>query len=570
MSAARVSDLQFSHQLAHQAIHDALEPKFRARLHALALDILEELHPRSPPGLAHELAWHAAQALHHPPDGRRPELERRQFEYLKQIAAEAALGVRYDEIRSAFTAVCDHPRADDAARLAALMAWGDCAWRLGQSAEAAQRYRAALQLAEKLARLADRFHCLNNLGVHLRECGEMEEAESLLQAALALARELKEPRLEIRALGNIVGYLHAAGRAGEALIISERTYALSVESGDGVLQALSLSNLATFQHHLGRFREAEANYERAAAMLRELGRPQQQAIVFGNLAILKRGQGAMEEGHRLLEEALQAARHAGLKRYQAQFTGQLASDFARQGLDDQAQAMHLQARATLREVGDRHGEGLATGNHAIFARDRGELARSMSLFAEADELMDGGSGRDMQAAMRGVRAALRTLLGDFAGAESDLEFVDLFLSPRSFGTLYLEYALIPRIRLALARAAEPALDAAEFEKALVLADALEAERQRLNVLDTTELGEICLEVVSLIRQAKARLAGAEPPLCWRGYAPARLDPRLRLALLERLRQYEPQKHAQLVQDGRLHQAMLEGTPGLPLPDWRGV
>ncbi len=570
MSVSSVSELRFPHQLADQAIHDALDPQARARLHILALDILEELHPQPRQGLVHELAWHAAQALQHPPAGQRSLLERRQFNFLKQIAAEVALGVRYQEIRQAYVTICDHPLADDAERLSALVALADCANRLGQAAEVPQRYRAALTLAEKLARPTERFHCLNNLALHLRECGKLEEAESLLQAALALAKELNDMQLEIRALGNFSGYLLYAGRVGEALITAKRAYAMSLELGDVLRQALCLSNVASIYHVMGRFEDAETDYVSAGEILRRQGQPQQRAVLLGNLAQLKQSMGAAEESRRLMEEALQGARDAGLLHFQAKFTGLLATYYKRQGLDLEAEAMHREARATLRELGDKQREGLATGHHAAFSRDRGELARSFSLFAEADELLEGDSRRDLQASMRGARAATRTLLGDFAGAESDLEFVHLYLSTTSFGPQFLEHALVPRIRLALARALEPEPDNDELAKAVTLGIQLESERQRLKVLDSTELGEVCVELRALISMLQSGPSGAETPLIWRGHAPARLDPRLRLALLERLRQYEPGRYAALVRDARLYNAMASGTTDLPMPNWRGI
>jgi hypothetical protein len=161
----------FRHALVREGAYQLLLPEQRARLHALAIDVLEHLfEPGARDPLALELADHATlaqQGRHTGNIARLEELADREVHYLRRAAEYAQASYRMDEAIRQWDRLAGHPAQPE----------------------------------------AERFLCLNNAATARFHSGRLQEAERILMAAIERAGDspvAAQPRVSRTGLANVL------------------------------------------------------------------------------------------------------------------------------------------------------------------------------------------------------------------------------------------------------------------------------------------------------------------------------------------------------------------------------
>jgi len=555
----------FRHTLLREAAYQLQLPSERARLHRLALEVIEDLFAGSLRPFAESLAEHArhAQAV-----GTELEaLATKEVSYLEMAAEVARDNLLHDVALRHYDGVAKHPQAELRTRLEASYQTGKILWLSGRPAEAREYFAPNLELAAQLGNNLARCESLCALGVISHETGNVVEAQSLLEEALELARKEKHVAAEVQALGNLSGVYRDLGRVAEARIMLQRTVDLCREAKLRHAQGLSLFNLAAMHHTLGDLAVARRIYEESTAILRETGNARTEAVALGNLATLHRALGETDQAERLYTCAIELSQQVGSRRFAGINLGNIASIHAERGRDDQALAEYCESARILREIGDVQHEGLTRGNMANFYAERGLFARAQHSFAQALALLDSPGSQTLSGAFRGLRGRLRLLLGDRVGAQDDAQFALMFLEPRLAPDLRAEYALTLNARLQIDSACQGQDGALESAQAN-LAEMREIATLR-NLGPQTSVGKAVSTVVELLAEFDSARLGQRPALLFGGHRVQEISKEARAALLARMAKREPRQLDQLAHSQPALVAALRAGAGTA-PDWEGI
>jgi tetratricopeptide (TPR) repeat protein len=354
----------FRHALLRDAAYQLHLPAARARLHGLALVLVESLcggrAPEPPPlrrtGLdpfpghasdpfSEELADHARRA------GAEPEVLRL---YTHRAAEHAWKTHRLEASARLWIALAGLSDLRDAAE----------AWRsAGATNLVAGRMSEALPLLEKAVTAARasgesrlEARALNELGGLYREQGKVTEAERHFEEAGAALRNAGDAH----SLGVVLANLANLQRASGKNELAERTYAACLEShrasGQRGREGRALGTLGILYAQTGRLELAELTFEDALAIHREVGDSRYEGVALSNLAHLYLLTGRVADCARALETALRLIRDSGDRRSEGQTLMVLASLHEKSGCLGPARATTADALAIHVEVGNRSGE----------------------------------------------------------------------------------------------------------------------------------------------------------------------------------------------------------------------
>ena len=229
----------FRHALLRDAAYQLQLPGERARLHALAFSLIEQLAGGPPPppdpkggfgirahstdSFAEELSEHARLAQ----DAANPN-----------VAAMSAAYKHY--LRRAAGHAKNHFGNHAAERL-----WG--------------QYIELVSGAEKVESLRHAAHAA-------LPSGKQRVAEAQYELALAVARQIGDRRLEAKVLGDVAGLLNSTGRAAEAEQACEESLAIHRELGNRAAVGIALGNIALLYLDSGRIELADKTREDALSM----------------------------------------------------------------------------------------------------------------------------------------------------------------------------------------------------------------------------------------------------------------------------------------------------------------
>ncbi|MGO1002198.1 protein kinase domain-containing protein [Lysobacter sp. CA196] len=179
--------------------------------------------------------------------------------------------------------------------------------RLGQSADAAEQYRKAVELRRALGNRRGVATSLRNLANVLATTGKFDEAAAALAQARALHVELDD-RAGLAAVENELGLLaeergdyHGALDAFRRALQAWR----QVEDPHGTAQALNNIGFADYQ--LGFYDDAQLYWQQAAEAYAKLGEQTGRIRTEQNLGLLATARGDWDEARRLLQHSLSAA-----------------------------------------------------------------------------------------------------------------------------------------------------------------------------------------------------------------------------------------------------------------------
>lgn len=369
----------FRHPLLRAAAYDLHLPGERARLHRLALQVLEdhlggvppapstakpELDPHPSNEHSAELALHARLAA----ATGEPSLRARELRYLTRAAIGCESRYRYAEAAAHLEAISRHPDLPAASRLPALLRaaqrWDD--------AGAADRALAALFAAEAMPDESrawqDRAARARLAGAVYLHCGELGAAEANDRYALRLAREYGDGAGELRSLGDLANTLQEQRRFEEAEALFREALAIAGERDDRRQRAVLLSNLAVLLGRTRGFRERQALHEEALRLHREIGNRRFEAVALGNLGQILWAGGDFAGALQCHTAALALHREIGHRRFEGVELANLGRVLQDLGRLAEAEDAYLQSLAIAREGGNRIVEGCTLASLADLRR----------------------------------------------------------------------------------------------------------------------------------------------------------------------------------------------------------
>lgn len=346
--------------------------------------------------------------------------------------------------------------------------------RLGQTADAAEQYRKAVELRRALGNRAGVATSLRNLANVLSLTGDFAGAGEALQQARALNIELGDSAGNA-AVDNELGLLaEERGDFPAALEAFRRALQAwqQLDDAHGAAEALNNIGFASFQ--LGRYGDAQVYWQQAADAYETLGEQSGRVRTTQNLGLLATARGRWGEARRLLQQSLSLSEQQQMLEEAAVSRRNLAELELMQGRLQAALEQAAKAEAAFRRRQDLRGSSDA-------ALLRVEALLAARAHAQAQEALD-ALREDLASASGEQRAIARLLAAELAAARGDARVADAALRD-AHGLAEASGIRQLQLRIGLAEASRvPARLAALDEPTVALGHAglrLEWLRQRM-------------------------------------------------------------------------------------------
>jgi tetratricopeptide (TPR) repeat protein len=348
----REAEYFFRHAGLRDAAYQLIPLSDRARLHAIALDVLEETLAAGPDA-ASELANHAREAQL---GAFGSELPYRELRYLRLAARHADAKYENDAACRLWERAAAHSAASATERAEAYANAGVTHWMLGRRDAALRCLTAAIQMPQAAPRCAA--FALIERGTLYRDVRDREGATRDLERALAIARRVGDKDLELRALGNLcttqdTGMDQAAARELYTPVIR-----LARQTGNLRAAGITEGQIGQACMRGGEFSAAEAHLRESIKMLRQARDRLNEAAMLSALGRVFRnrpdGDRAtnLEHAARLYREAIAANDAMGFLFQRSSPLVGLAAVYREQGKYSLARKFARQALETALEVGD--------------------------------------------------------------------------------------------------------------------------------------------------------------------------------------------------------------------------
>lgn len=365
----------FRHALLRDAAYQLHMPADRARLHRLALDILESLLPEPDLELlALELAEHAQHAQAGQSDD---SLSRRELAYLQRAAAHAARHYQCRRALDIYERLCRHPHGAEFRPQAELEAALQQI-HLADWASAAKRLE---RLLGDGARLPDEL--LHRARIDLARCyyrlGSFKELDDLAEQILG---EASGERRAEAALALVIPFLER-GRREEGTALLEEGIELARCHGLAGLEAEALMLRGTLCLEAGDMERARHWLDEALARQRRLGNLQGEAKALMDLSRLHHTRGDRVAAEKLASEALSIYERLGLQADIVAASGRVAGMIRMQGRYEEAEPLALRGLDVARELGDAMGEMSALVNLGGLYKYTGKFSRGEDCYRRA-------------------------------------------------------------------------------------------------------------------------------------------------------------------------------------------
>ncbi|CAG0934468.1 hypothetical protein PLCT1_02747 [Planctomycetaceae bacterium] len=373
----------FRHTLLCDVAYQLHLPGQRARLHALALELMESVLRVGPPAMRHdpsddppyrfdpcdvyasELARHARHATAELTGTKLARLQEAEVRYLARGAAYAYQTYHHEEAAQLWQRLAGHPAAPLARRCEALRHASMALDQIGRSAEARQLALRGVEIARGIEgepgqRLLSR--ALGMLGVLLSHLGEVDQARALFEEALSVAQAVGDKRIEGAALRNLSTFLAGGGEMQRAIELARRCQAAVQQAGDLVTENIVLGNIATMLFEIGKMDESEPLMLESIRRLESAKDLRYLLQMRSNLGALLDQKGDLERARASYQDALDLARATGDRRAEGITLSNLSSMQENNGESEAALVGMRKALAITQEIGDRANEGLNYGN----------------------------------------------------------------------------------------------------------------------------------------------------------------------------------------------------------------
>jgi tetratricopeptide (TPR) repeat protein len=393
MTSAETAYL-FRHALLREAAYALQLPGDRAKLHAVALRLLQAVLDTPP--MPSPDQYGDRTFLPHPMDSAAEELAAH-ARIAQQAAGEDVPALREAELHYQWRAAlfarqrCDNTRCiqileaagqhgdvDPVLKVRAMREHGWMLHTTGQPVPGRESLERALAVAREAACPVEEARILGILGLLCADAGNREEAMRLYHQALELQRKCAPPVDTSRTLTYLATGTRDDHAACEAMF--REAIELARQAGDLRSVGLALANLAVRQEDHGRRSEAEATYREALIIQRQVGNKRIEGIVLANLAGLLEVGDRLDEAEPLYEQALACHRQYGNRRSEGFALGNLATLFGRTGRPELARRSFEQALEIHRQQGARWNLAVHQCDYGVFEVGQGDLVRARELW----------------------------------------------------------------------------------------------------------------------------------------------------------------------------------------------
>jgi tetratricopeptide (TPR) repeat protein len=228
--------------------------------------------------------------------------------------------------------------------------------RLGQTDDAAEQYRKAVELRHAIGNRRGEATSLRNLGNALAMTGKFDEAAADLERARALHAELGD-RDGLAAVENELGLLaEERGHYPDALQAFQRALKAWQDVGDPLGSAQALNDIGFAQYQLGAYNDAQVYLQQAASEYAKLGDQTGRIRTDQDLGLLAIARGRWSEARRRLDQSLASAEAQQMLEEAAVSRRHLAELELRQGHLQAAIEQAGKAEASFRQREDPRGQ----------------------------------------------------------------------------------------------------------------------------------------------------------------------------------------------------------------------
>jgi tetratricopeptide (TPR) repeat protein len=412
----------FRHALLRDAAYQLQLPSKRAKLHALAFELIEALHggraPEPPPldavdppkfqphptdAVAFELAEHARLALAER-GATRAALKGMRALYLRRAAEHAERQYRYPS--------------------------------------AAEHWLALSEITKGVVQA----ECQRRCGVALYRVAKLTPARACNKNALRAFRTLGHTRSEGLALTNLSAICKLRGQVKRAELLLRRALVIHEKDGSPIDIASEKSNLANICLETGRLDEAERLFRQALDLLRGQGWPETETVARSGLGNVFMYTGRLSEALEIHRQALAAHRDEGNRRYEAVALGNTATVLSAMGRHAEALKQDEAAVAAANAVGFSAFAGVALCNLGVALVGVGRLKDGQAAYEHALQINCENGNRRLEGIVRGNLGALHRQIGNLELADSlmakALEIAHAVQDRRSVGIYLCERAFI--------------------------------------------------------------------------------------------------------------------------------
>ncbi len=273
-------------------------------------------------GTADALAWlevelpNLTAAVHHAARGGQPRTAWLLADVLRGFFSGRGLAAQWlDVANAALTAATD---ADDATAMAAAhLSFGEAYRSISRYPLAVEHDSAARDLARRAGWAEGESTALGNLGVTVRETGDLRRAEDCFSSALEINVRIGSTRKQALDLLNL-GIVHATlGKLASAAELFERATALGREASSPGTTGMLAQCLGITWRYLGDLARAERQLTAGLTVFREIDESWAQASALESLAGVHADAGRHRQARDMAAEALRLARETGSRRVEA-------------------------------------------------------------------------------------------------------------------------------------------------------------------------------------------------------------------------------------------------------------
>ncbi len=200
---------------------------------------------------------------------------------------------------------------DNATLLTVYLVTQSALMHTGQTAEAMQQGRVALEFARQIHDRRGESVALTVLGLVAVESEGPASARLYHEPALAISREVRDRYLEAKVLNNLANVVASLGDYPAAQDYYSQSLSIFQEQGDLSGKGLILVNLGWLAGMLGDYSAARDNYERGLVILRRIGSRMEEMFAYINLSAAEIAQGHAKEAFDWLEKAFELSASTG-------------------------------------------------------------------------------------------------------------------------------------------------------------------------------------------------------------------------------------------------------------------
>jgi tetratricopeptide (TPR) repeat protein len=358
----------FRHTVVRDAAYQLQLPSGRAKLHALAFEVMDMIFGHEEPGpIVFELVAHAQAALALPGEltaERAKQISDRETDLL-QVASTVAKNLNLHGQCAGYLERVLLKDLDPAGKVGVYIKYSEALNKTGSGPRAMQAARDAVSLARAHGLRDLLGSALSAQGASLIAVSQYEEGRPALEEAASLAAESGNAKLEGATLGYLAVSAWRQGARGQAEDLFAKALSALRVSGDTKTLAQHLGNYGLLQAESGRHERALEVYTEAGKLHRDVGNDWSGAVVMYNSCISQEKLGRDAAARVSLKEARLQAERVGHRRLHAAILGRAASFDTEDGRFADALPLFAEAAQTARELHDPATENSVRGNYGL-------------------------------------------------------------------------------------------------------------------------------------------------------------------------------------------------------------